>query len=355
MSRLLVALASTAALAVAASWSLPAIAAPAQAKAAKPYKSLTHFGAPDLQGVWTNATLTPTVRPKVYGDSLILTDADAAKLEAADAAHVQAGLKPTDPNTKTQDLPNDCGRGFTGVNCGYNSFWTDPGTKVLTIDGQKRTSILTQPKNGQFPEMTPQARAAFAKRMQERGGERSFENPEWRALGERCITSFGSSAGPPMLPLLYNNNYQIIQTPDEVAILVEMVHDVRHIRLSTPQRPLTHPSSDIQTWMGDSIGHWEGDTLVISTANIRREQFQRGGSENARVTEWLTRISPTEMLYKFKVEDPSVFTEPYGGELIFSATSGPIYEYACQEGNYALPHILAGAREKERQGLPAGS
>jgi hypothetical protein len=162
------------------------------------------------------------------------------------------------------------------------------------------------------------------------------------ALGERCIMSFGSSAGPPMIPLLYNNNYQIVQTQDAVMILVEMVHDVRVVRLNGKPRP-----ENVRTWMGDSIGRWEGDTLVVETTKIRPEQGFRGSAEKLQVTERFTRIGPKQILYRFTVDDPGTYTRAFSGEIAMNATDEKIYEYACHEGNYALPGILAGARADE--------
>lgn len=320
---------------------------PAKAAAtASVYKApRTAHGHPDLQGIWTNATITPFERPKELGERLILTPQEAAKLEAENAALNAEGNKPTDPSVRTEDLPKECGRGFVGANCGYNSFWVDPGTQVITINGQARSSMLVEPANGRLPELTPEGKKRMAERMKLRAGGAAFSDPEVRALGERCILSFGSSAGPPMIPLLYNNNYQIVQTGDEVAILVEMVHDVRIIRLNGQHAP-----SHVRTWMGDSIGRWEGDTLVIETTNFRPEQSFRGASDNLKVTERLTRVAPDKILYRFKVEDPSTFTAPFSGEIAMNASKGPIYEYACHEGNYSLPGILAGARADEAAG-----
>lgn len=311
---------------------------------------MTSFGQPDIQGTWSNATLTPFTREAQYGARLTLTPEEAAKIEKTNDALNKDGLKPTDPKATIKDLPVDCGRGFKGVDCGYNSFWTDPGNMLIRIDGQPRTSIVVEPANGQLPPMTPegQKRAMALMARFRGGGQHAYDNPESRSLGERCITSFGSSAGPPMLPLLYNNNYQIVQTPDAIAIEVEMVHDVRIVKLNGQHGP-----ANIRSWMGDSIGHWEGKTLVIETTNIRQEQAMYGmGSEDFRVTERLTRISPDKILYQFTVDDPKTYKAPFKGELTFNATKGPVYEYACHEGNYALPHILAGARSKEKQGLP---
>jgi hypothetical protein len=194
--------------------------------------------------------------------------------------------------------------------------------------------------------MTEAGKARLAARIK----RSAWDGPESRSLGERCIVSFGSAAGPPMLPLLYNNNYQIYQTRDEVTILVEMVHDLRHIRLNA-----RHAPPGVRLWMGDSIGRWEGDTLVVETTNMRPEQGFRGSGGATRVVERFTRISPRQIRYQFTVEDPDVYTRPFSGEVALNAARGPIYEYACHEGNYAMPGILAGAREMERQGRDPGA
>jgi hypothetical protein len=303
-------------------------------------------GHPDLQGNWTNSTLTEMQRPAQYGDRLTLTDDEVHALEKATADFNEEAAKPTDPNVRIQDLPQDCGGGFSGTDCGYNSFWVDPGTQVMTINGEKRSSFIVDPVNGRVPPLTPDAqkrRAALFAAFRSGGGG-MLDGPEARPLGERCIMSFGSSAGPPMLPQLYNNNYQIVQNKDTVTIVVEMVHDVRVVRLNGEHRP-----SHIRTWMGDSIGRWEGDTLVIETTNFRREQSFQGAGENLKVIERLTRIAPNQILYRFTIEDPTTFTKPWSGEVAFNATDQKLYEYACHEGNYALPGILAGAREQEKQ------
>jgi hypothetical protein len=303
------------------------------------------WGQPDLQGNWTNATITPAERDPKYGDRLALTEQEVKELESSNAQLVAEGNKPTDPNAKVTDLPTNCGRGFTGVDCGYNSAWVDPGTRIIDLQGVKRSSIIVEPKNGRIPPLTKEAQEKLKTRLV-RGGRGSFDNPENRSLGERCILSFGSSAGPPMLPLLYNNNYQIVQTRDEVAIDVEMVHDVRHIRLAGQ-----HPPSNVKLWMGDSIGHWEGDTLVVETTNMRPEQAFRGASPELKVVERFTRVAPNQIKYSFTVSDPQTYTQPYTGEVALNAAKGPIYEYACHEGNYALPGILAGARTEEKDAL----
>jgi hypothetical protein len=328
--------------ALAALAALPAAAQPPKAAAWHAPKNA--LGQPDLQGIWTNATITPLERAADYKD-LVLPDSEAAKLEGAIAKLNADNNKASDPNAKVTDLPQDCGRGFRGVDCGYNNFWVDPGTKLIRIDGKPRASIIVDPPSGKLPPMTKEAQARFAQRFS-RNNPRAFDGPESRSLGERCIMSFGSSAGPPMLPLLYNNTYQIYQSKDEVAIEVEMVHDIRHIRLSD-----RHDPASVKKWMGDSIGHWEGDTLVVETVNMRPEQGFRGANgANMKVVERFTRVSPTQIVYRFTVEDPTTYTAPFTGEVAMNATKGPIYEYACHEGNYAMHGILAGARELEKQG-----
>jgi len=303
----------------------------------------TDLGQPDLQGIWTNATLTPVERDTKFGTKLVISEQEALALESENTEFRDEQNKPTDPSLGIEDLPKDCGGGFSGVNCGYNNFWVDPGSHLLTLNGERRTSIIVSPDNGRMPAPTPKGQARMMALYAAYRGKNGADGPEVRPLGERCILSFDSSAGPPMLPLLYNNIYQIVQSKDVVLIHVEMVHDVRMVRLNAKPRP-----DAIRQWMGDSIGHWDGDTLVIETANFRKDQSYRGSSENTKIVERLTRVSPTQIFYEFTLEDPENFSAPIKGELAFNATNEKIYEYACHEGNYALPGILAGAREEER-------
>jgi hypothetical protein len=303
----------------------------------------TADGKPDLQGNWNNATLTQLERAAELGDRKVLTPEEAQKIEGSAAHHVEENNKPTDPKLGIQDLPKDCGYGFTGTNCGYNNFWVDRGTQVIRINGEPRSSIITEPANGRIPSMTPVAGKEAAARMTAfRKGAGPVDGPELRSLGERCLTSFGSSAGPPMLPLMYNNTYSIVQTPETVMILVEMVHDARVVRIGGKHMP-----SNVKKWYGDSIGRWEGDTLVVETTNFHPMQTFRGLGPNRVVTERFTRVAADQILYQFKVEDPAL-SQPFAGELPMNATPDLMYEYACHEGNDALPGILAGAREEER-------
>jgi hypothetical protein len=306
------------------------------------------FGQPDFSGYWQNATMTPLVRNTRLSPKATLTPAEAAPLEKAFADALAEDDKPTDPNVSTQDYqkkfstsklvtirPDFAAAG--GDVGGYNAAWIDPGAHIMEVNGELRTSIITT-ANGQPP---PRKKGAPAGA----GYRDSYESYEQRSLGERCIMGFGRNAGPPMLPNgFYNNDYYIIQTPDTVAIQVELVHDYRIIRLNS-----THRTDGVRPWMGDSIGHFEGNTLVVETTNIPQGQDFMGSWKNLKVTEWFTRVSPTRINYKFQMEDADVWDQPWGGEYDFAPMKGIIYEYACHEGNYALPSILAGARRKEQE------
>jgi hypothetical protein len=302
-------------------------------------------GHPDLQGVWTNASLTRLERNPRYGKGLVLTAEEAAKVEHKNDAVLAVAAKPTDPKATVLDLPADCSDG-RGTNCNYNAAWTDPGTTVMRVHGEARNGFITTTPDGRVPMRKDiKGLGRFGQRALPAGMAPS-DNPETRALGERCLLSFGNSSGPVMMPVLYNNTYEIVQTKDQVSILVEMDHDVRIVRMGAKQ----HLPANIRPWMGDSIGWWDGDTLVMETTNFNPEQVFRGASEHLKVTERLTPVGPDKMHYAFWVEDPTVFAQPWGGEYEFSRTKGPVYEYACHEGNYGLVGILQGAREEDRTG-----
>jgi hypothetical protein len=300
-------------------------------------------GHPDLEGVWTNASLTRLERNPKFGTQLVLTEAQAAEIEGKNHALMKLGDKPTDPKATVLELPADCSDG-RGTNCNYNAGWTDPGTTVMRVAGKPRSSFITIPADGRIP-LRKDFRPSPPNRLKP-GGNPS-DNPETRALGERCLLGFGGTSGPVMLPVLYNNTYQIVQTKDRLALLVEMDHDVRIVRLGTHQ----HAPPTVRPWMGDSVGWWEGETLVIETTNFHPEETLRGASDHLKITERLTRVAPGRLHYAFWVEDPTAFTQAWGGEYEFSATKGPVYEYACHEGNYALAGILAGARREDRTGV----
>ena len=304
---------------------------------AEPYQApRTDFGHPDLQGTWTNATITALERPNEF-DRLVLTEAEAAKWERRTAGFFES----------IDNVPEE-GLEAGGDVGGYNSFWMDPGTRALRVDGEARSSIITSPASGKLPYRL----GARIKLINFMGNViNAFDGPEQRPLGERCVVGFGSTGGPPMLPVLYNNNYQIVQTPDHVMIHVEMNHDARIIRLGG-----AHPPDAVRPWMGDSIGRWEDDALVVETTNFHPGQTFRAAvkhqlllSPDGVVTETLRRVGEAEIKYSFEVQDPALYTEPWRGEVTFRPADGRIYEYACHEGNYALPGILAGARLEEAE------
>ena len=307
----------------------------------------TADGKPDLQGTWTNATLTPLERQQ--GAPLALPKQEVERREQAFRDRVARLAQDSDPNRPAPPKGGDGSTGAAGNVGGYNNFWIDPGDRIAVVNGEHRSSLITFPASGQVPPLVLEARRRAAQRLAARKGMAPYDHPELRPLAERCLMSFGSNAGPPMLPnYFYNNNYQFVQSRDSLMILVEMVHDVRVIRIGDA---LEHPPAHIRLWMGDSIGRWEGDTLVVETTNFHPLQLFRGASENLKVIERLTRTGPDTILYKFEIDDPTTFAEKWGGEVPFSRTADLIYEYACHEGNYALENILRGERYREREAL----
>jgi hypothetical protein len=319
-----------------------------EAAADKHYKvPRTAYGQPDLEGVWTNVSITPLERPSQFGNSIDLTTDQASQLEYAAIEHYIEGNAPTDPNAPATDATRKHCQGPGGLDCGYNSAWKDSATTVARVDGQPHSSFITSTPNGRIPAYKAGYKNASMRTRDEGEGSATptrnpIDNPEDRALGERCITSFGYSAGPVMLPLLYNNNYAFAQSKDAVAILVEMVHDVRMIHIGA-----AHRIDGLRPWFGDSIGRYDGDTLVVETTNFPKAQAFRGAWKELKVTERFTRKGPRRLLYQFTVEDPTVWDQPWGGEYEFTSSKGRIYEYACHEGNYALAGVLAGARAEE--------
>lgn len=288
--------------------------------------SRTADGHPDLQGIWTNATITPLERPGVFKGKPTLNDAEAKAYEKQTVENSNA-----DQRGATAESDRDHA---------YNALFFDRGSELARVDGVKRTSLIIDPPEGTLPPLTTEARQRMAARA--RAAE-TFSGAEVRPLGERCLVGFGSTSGPPMLPVLYNNNYQIVQTPDAIMILVEMVHDVRVIRMNGS----THPPPGVRLWLGDSIGSWEGNTLVVDTSNFTDKTRFRGSGTNLHVVERFTPVGSGTMLYRATVEDPSSFARPFTVEYPFVATKGPVYEYACHEGNYAMTDILGGARKDD--------
>jgi hypothetical protein len=318
------------------------LAALATTAAAAGYKAPKNaFGQPDLEGVWTNASLTSLERGAMF-KTLVIPEDQAQRAEQARARMLEAQSRPTDPNAPAPKAGQDPG--------GYNAFWTDPGARMGRIGNEVRTSWLVDPADGKLP-YKPEGYRLYQDALLK--ARNTFDGPEARPLGERCILGFGSSAGPPMLNVLYNNNYQIQQAKDHVVIVVEMNHDARIIRLADR----TRPPADIRHWMGDSVGRWEGDTLVVETVGFHPGESLRpyfGASlflsPDAKVTERFTRISQDQILYAFEVDDPAIYKQVWKAEMPLNATKGPVYEYACHEGNYSLPGILAGARKAEAEG-----
>ncbi len=319
-----------------ATMTVPLAAQSVTAPAAKHASSAlprTHDGHPDLQGTWTNATLTPMERPAVFAGNLTVSDAEAAKFEKAQDDELKAG-----DGKSEGEFHRRAGSGDTG---GYNALFIDRGSELARVDGVKRTSLVIDPPDGRVPPLTAEARQRLQAMRRGGGGADSVKD---RALSERCLLSFGSSSGPPMLPVLYNNNYQIVQTADTVMILVEMIHDARIVRMNG-----THVPDNVRLWLGDSIGHWDGDTLVVDTTNFNSQVIFRGSSKNLHVIERFTRVDAKTMLYKATIDDPSTFSKNWTIEYPFTAENQSVFEYACHEGNYAIVDILEGARKLESE------
>ena len=301
------------------------------------YTKETWFGDPNLQGVWTNASLTTLERPD-YFESLEISDDEAMAARQSSEEFNQTLDNPY-AQGETPESGGDVG--------GYNVAWMDPGSDFFKLNGKYRSSIITYPESGKLPRRLTRwaIEGPSIYRMFTRA-----DHPEERSLGERCVVGFGSSGGPPMLNVLYNNHYQIVQSPGYVMIMVEMNHDARIIRLNSDHNP-----DNMKPWLGDSIGWWEGQTLVVKTKNHHPQQKFRAAirhqilmMEEAEVTERFTRVSKDEILYQFEVNDKKAYRDVWKGEMPLRSTESRIYEYACHEGNYAMANILAGARAEEK-------
>ena len=316
----------------------------------------TSWGDPDLQGNWSNATLTPIVRSSEYDATL--TPAQVRELEGQREEFIEADLAPSDPDREpppiggqlTGDARWDGGAGAVG---GYNQFFIDAGDHVAIYDGEYRSSLIVDPPDGRVPPLTEEAQRRRREMGQRNAQFGQYDNPENRPMAERCIVSFGSNAGPPMMPnYFYNNNYTIVQTPDHILIMTEMVHDTRIIRMGERENPL---ADNVRPYFGDSWAHWDGETLVIETTNINAQQNLVGSgasfnpSARAKITERLSLVGPNTINYEFTVDDPGTFTRPFSGQVPFNRLGGLLYEYACHEGNYAMVNVLSGARSEERR------
>jgi hypothetical protein len=285
----------------------------------------TADGQPDLQGFWTNDTVTPLERPAEFGDKAILTPEEAA-------AYAKKRLD------QFLAQPKD--------NIHYDdAIWQ---AESYSKESNRRTSLVTEPRNGKLPPLTPAAQQREAAKAAARKGVDPSDRAQTRSLAERCIT--WGNVGPPMIPPTYNANLQIMQTKDAVVILHEMMHDARIIPLDGS----AHPAAKIEYLAGDSRGHWEGDTLVVDTTNFTDKTNFRGpplttrqdiaATETLHVVERFTRVDADTIRYQFTVDDPNTWTAPWSGEVAIRKWDGPIYEYACHEGNYGLANILRAAR-----------
>jgi hypothetical protein len=313
-------------------------------------------GHPDFQGTYDLGTLTPLERKP--GAPAVLSEADAAKIEQQLLRQMQAGSLPSRGDRSAPPVGGDGSKGPYGNVGGYNTFWLDPGSHLTVVNGQRRASLVVDPADGRVPPQTDEVKqrnggraASVTSDQQSREndpgweGAGAYDDPELRPLGERCLLGFASTSGPPALPTyFYNNLHQIVQTPEYVMILTEMVHDVRIVRIGGEHLP-----PDIRKWMGDSIGRWEGDTLVVDTTNFTDKTRFRGSTPNLHVVERFSRMDDKTLLYRFTVEDPTTWARSWTGEYAWPATNDRIYEYACHEGNYALGNILRGARLKDAE------
>jgi hypothetical protein len=272
---------------------------------------------------------------------LVISEEEAILIEARVQARNEASNQPSDPDREAPDVGRNVG--------GYNRFWMDPGDRLAVVSGEIRTSIIVDPVDGRLP-YSEQGRANYDAAMRQRN---SYDGPEVRPLGERCVVGFGSTGGPPKLPVLYNNLTQIVQTKTHVLLMAEMNHDARVIRLNAK-----FPANSQYPWMGDSVGYYEGDSLIVETTNFHPQQSLRSslehrfyGSQQMKVTEQFTRVADDVIHYQFTVDDPENYTQAWSGELPMNRTADQVFEYACHEGNYALPGILAGARTADAEGV----
>jgi len=309
---------------------------------------------PSLEGLWTNASLTNLNRPQGV-DKLVVTPEEAALIVANTSI---AGLPINEvdaPEAATPGVAPPAGSFDFGLR-GYNDFWIDPGSNLAVVKGEFRSSYVIDPENGRVPRLqTPrvQIQRSFGARYVT--GEGNADGPEALPLAERCFLGFGNTAGPGMMGTLYNSTYQFVQTDDYLMILVEMNHDARIIPLfdnAEQARANTRPKEHTP-WFGDSRGWFEDGWLVVETVNLNPQQIAESSvpiTDSGRVTERFMRYSDTEIVYRFTVEDDNLYSQPWTAELSFHAmTDGPMYEYACHEGNYAMPGILAGARRAEAE------
>ena len=299
------------------------------------------WGDPDLQGIWDFRTITPMERPAELAGKAVLTAEEAADFEARENRRLNRDL--VDPKVGGAIYPPESEGGVVP----YNEFWYDRGNALVE---DRRTSLIVDPADGRIPPLTPEAAERTAARsayLQDHPAD-SWED---RSLGDRCILGF--NAGPPMVPSAYNNNVQLLQTADHVVILNEMVHNARIVPLDG------RPHGTIRQWVGDSRARWEDATLVVETRGFGDQVGFRGGATaNLHVVERFTLVGPDSLRYEFTLEDPETWTRPWTAVVPMKRTPGPLFEYACHEGNYSMAGILGGARADERaaaQAEPTGS
>ena len=299
---------------------------------------------PDLEGVWSNQSLTNLSRQP--GTKLSVTEQEAKDLVENNPWVLRAASE-EGASDIGDDLLDD-----GNSDRGYNTFWIDPGQSLARVKGEIRTSWLVEPADGRLP-VSPaglKARSDAAARKR----ATMYEGPETLPIAERCLIGFTNAGGPGMLNTIYNNNYQIVQAPDHVMILVEMVHDARIIPIAKSRSEAKHKPIAIQPWLGDSVGWYEGDALVVETRNVHPEQARQGQvilSPEGRLTERFSRASDGQLLYTFEIDDPAYYTQSWRAEMVMNKRDESIYEYACHEGNYAMEGILSGARLYEAKGL----
>jgi hypothetical protein len=278
----------------------------------------TPDGQPDLQGVWTNATITPLERPSEFAGKAVLTPQEAAEYEKRIfdlQKHELGGADDLVP---------------------YNEFWTERNSRVVE---SRRTSLIVDPPDGKVPPLTPEAKTAQDARAKYLK-EHPYDGPENLDFSTRCITR-----GLPQLPAAYNSNHQIVQAPGYVVVLSERIHDARVIPLDGSP----HVPPSIRSYLGDPRGHWEGNTLVVDTTNFTEKYNFRGSGRNLHLIERFTRVDADTINYEFTIDDPTTFTRPWTAQLPLKAIQNPMYEYACHEGNYGMTGALKGARLEERK------
>ena len=309
---------------------IPAAAQSAQSETAM----RTPDGQPHISGIFTFRTLTPLQRPAALEGQERLGAEAAAQFEASERIRLNRDL--FDPETGAPNAGYQS-RAEGGV-LSYNEFWYERGIE-LTAD--KRTSLVVDPPNGRIPFKPAYQEAAQIRRLNLRNGFADHYTD--RSLADRCIMGF--NAGPPMVSSAYNNNVQIFQIPGYVVILNEMVHNARIIPIDG------RPHGELRQWSGDSRGRWEGETLVIETRNFLRETSLGGSSADTYLVERFRRMDPDTVMYEFTVEDPNNFTRPWTAMMPLRRTDGPLFEYACHEGNIGMEGIMAGARRKDTQAV----